>query len=353
MRIEGLETPALIVRESVLKKNMQKMTKLLEGSGVALRPHYKSHKCAEIARMQIEAGAVGMTCAKLSEAIDLADAGIEDILIANQIVDPKRISRLAALALDCRISVCVDDADNVAALSHAASAAGSEIGCLVEYEIGMRRCGVETHGEVLALAKQIESARGLRFEGIQAYAGHTSHEPMAEARERATERTAEDLAALISLLESEGIRVSTLSGGSTGTAAIKARGGLYTELQAGSYLFMDSTYAELGLGFENSLFILTTVLSVKDGLAVVDAGVKSCGVDQGMPKPYGFSAGELSACEEHFQISDPDKRFCVGDKLLLVPAHCCSTVNLYDKIYFVEDGRVSRRVAVSARGCSR
>ena len=352
MQIERIDTPALVIDRDKLEKNMLTMQRLTEEKGISLRPHYKSHKCAELARMQIEMGAVGMTCAKLSEAIDLADAGIEDILIANQIVDKKRIARVAELAKDCKLTLCVDDAHNVDELSAAATAAGSEIGVLVEYEIGMNRCGVATHKEVRALAEQITRAPGLRFEGLQAYAGHMSHEPDEAVRRKESERSGADLKRLIEELEADGITVRTLSGGSTGTSLIKAEDRLYTELQAGSYLFMDATYRHLGLPFLNSLFILTTVLSVKDGLAVVDAGVKSCGIDQGMPIPVGFTAERIEACEEHFQIFSPDKNFAVGDKVLLMPAHCCSTVNLYDKMYLVKDKKVSARLSVSARGLS-
>ena len=145
----------------------------------------------------------------------------------------------------------------------------------------------------------------------------------------------------------------TVSGGSTGTSIIKAVEGLYTELQAGSYLFMDATYHELGLPFAPSLFLLTTVVSVRDSLVVVDGGVKSCGVDQGMPLPVGFSVSKIVASEEHFQLHDPSEKFSVGDKICLMPAHCCSTVNLHDRIYLVDQGKVTDRYPVTARGCFR
>lgn len=353
MKLERLRTPALIVDEEAFGRNIEAMKALLEGSSLSLRPHYKSHKCAEIARMQIASGAIGITCAKLSEAEDLVDAGIEDVLIANQVVEESKISRLCQLAKDARITVCVDCAENIAALSRAAVAADATLYCLVEYDIGLQRCGVLTHSEVIDLARAVDAADGLVFDGVQAYAGQLSHEADSEKRRSETEARAKDLRALLSELEAAGLGARVLSGGSTGTSAIKAKEGLYTELQAGSYLFMDSTYAELDIPFENSLYILTTVLSVKDGLVVVDAGVKSCGVDQGMPRIYWDEAREISACEEHFQIFEPKKQYKVGDKLLLIPAHCCSTVNLYDKIYMVNKGRVVSRIAVSARGCSK
>jgi D-serine deaminase-like pyridoxal phosphate-dependent protein len=350
MRTEGIQTPALIVDEKIYDDNISAMQDLLEGKSLKLRPHYKSHKCAEIARQQIADGAIGMTCAKLDEAIDLCDSGIEDILIANQIVDKKKISRLASLALDCRLTVCVDSEENVQDINTAASLVGSTVHCLIEYEIGMERCGVSTKEEVAKLAEIISSCSNLVFDGIQAYAGHISHEVSFDERRELTEKNALKIKELISYLGERGIEVKTLSGGSTGTSLIKADMGLYTELQAGSYLFMDSTYRELDLPFKNSLFILATVVSVNDRLAVIDAGVKSCGIDQGMPECVGFSVSHIVASEEHLQLHNPSKKFKIGDKVLLIPGHCCSTVNLHEKLYFVRDNKVTRRVAVTARG---
>jgi len=353
MDIQYLETPALILCKKTLRKNMDAMKELLAGTGVALRPHYKTHKCAAIAHWQMENGAVGMTCAKLSEAEDLADSGIEDILIANQIVDPAKIRRLAELALKCRLTLCVDSADNISALSRAAETAGSTIYCLIEYDIGMERCGVTTGEEVLALARQIASSPNLVFEGLQAYAGHVSHIPDAETRRQMTAQNARRVKGVLALLRENGLEVRTVSGGSTGTAAIKAGEGLYTELQTGSYLFMDATYSLVDSPFENSLFVLSTVVSTREGLAVVDSGVKTCGVDQGMPSPVGFTADPIVASEEHFQLHNPTKELKVGDRVKLIPGHCCSTVNLHEWIYVVEDDRVVDRLPITARKCGK
>ena len=350
MNLKHLPTPALIVDERIFNQNAAQMKTLLKDSTLKLRPHYKSHKCAAIARMQMQNGAVGMTCAKLDEALDLADSGVENILIANQIVDKQKIARLAHLANACRLTVCVDDMGNVDDLEQAAALASSTVYCLVEYDIGMARCGVFHKEEVAALAEHIAGCPHLRFEGIQAYAGHVSHTVSLDERKVMTAGNYARVKELVSYLEEKGIAVNTVSGGSTGTSVIKAREGLFTELQAGSYLFMDATYAELGLPFQNSLFILTTVVSVSGDITVVDAGVKSCGVDQGMPVPLGFSVSRIVASEEHFQLHNPSKKFAVGDKILLVPAHCCSTVNLHDKIYLVNGDKVVDRFAVSARG---
>jgi len=186
LRIERLETPSLIVEERILLKNMETMKNLLKGSSLELRPHYKSHKCAAIAKWQIQNGAKGMTCAKLSEALDLADIGIEDILIANQIVEPKKITRLAQLAGDCHLTVCVDNLENIKALSAAAKLAGTVIHCLIEYDIGMDRCGVTEVEQVISLAEAIGCENHLHFSGIQAYAGHLSHMEDIEMRKQMT-----------------------------------------------------------------------------------------------------------------------------------------------------------------------
>lgn len=350
MTLDRLQTPALIVDKRVFEENMKTMKSLLEGKKMALRPHFKSHKCAAIAHMQMENGAKGMTCAKLSEAEDLADAGIEDILIANQVTDPRKISRLAHLAGDCRLTVCVDDAENIKALADAAKQAGTVIHCLIEFEIGMERCGVTEPEAVVNLAECICREESLHFAGIQAYAGHVSHMVTWEERKGYTEENRKKLADLLKLLEDKGMPAEILSGGSTGTSYIKAEDGLYTELQAGSYLFMDSTYADLNLPFKQSLYLLTTVVSAKEGLTVVDAGVKTCGVDQGMPKIQGATVGEIVASEEHFQLHGLSKQCKVGDRLLLIPGHCCSTVNLHDRIYLVEDGKVVDRIPITGRG---
>ena len=203
-----------------------------------------------------------------------------------------------------------------------------------------------------AIVRQHEGAdpASVVFDGIQAYAGHLSHaESLTERSERSKEN-ADKLRELIRYLQDNNVSVNTVSGGSTGTSVVKVKDNLYTELQAGSYLFMDATYDRLGLPFKPSLFILATVVSVSNGIAVVDAGVKSCGVDQGMPLPMGFTVSEVVASEEHFQLHNPSKELSVGEKVFLLPAHCCSTVNLHNHIFLIERERVIDRISVTARG---
>ena len=350
MHVSGISTPALILDVNILKANAEKMRQLLEGTRLQLRPHYKSHKCAALAAWQVRCGAIGMTCAKLSEADDLCDIGVEDILIANQIVQPAKVRKVAELAGNCRLTVCVDNVENIDALSQAAKSAGSTIHCLVEFDIGMERCGVVTKEDVLALAKHISQSENLVFDGLQAYAGHISHMEDLAVRKELTAANYKKLKELIAYLRENGIQVRTVSGGSTGTTQIKAKEGLYTELQAGSYLFMDATYRHLGLPFQNSLYLLTTVVSRREGLTVVDAGVKTCGVDQGMPAPEFGQVEKIVDSEEHFQLHGYTETPAVGEKLRLIPAHCCSTVNLHDKIYLVDGDTVIDRLPITARG---
>jgi len=352
MKVNQIDTPALIVDKAIFDENRETMKRLLGRTSMVLRPHYKSHKCPAIVKLQLADGAKGITCSKLTEAEDLADHGVEDILIANQIVQPEKLGRLAALAGRCRLTVCVDDGDNVLALAKAAAAAGTVIYCLVEYEIGMKRCGVETHAEVIELAKLIAAQPNLAFEGVQAYAGNMAHEKSLENRRAATAATEEDLAQLVSELVEAGLAPKEVSGGSTGTVETKPGDSVYTEMQCGSYIFMDRAYYELDLIFKNSLFLLTTVVSVKPDRIVTDGGVKSLGMDQGDPVFVGYEGYPIGMSEEHGQVAVPGHDCRIGDKTRYIPGHCCTTVNAHDKIYLVDGDEVVDIWQVISRGRS-
>lgn len=357
MKLNQLETPALVADLDIIEKNMETMKTILSGSILRLRPHFKSHKCAALAHKQMEMGAVGITCAKISEAEDLCDSGIDNILIANQIVDPEKIARLARLAGKCSLTVCADEERNLRMLSRAAESAGTVIHILVEYDIGMSRCGVTDPETYVKLARLAGNLPGLSYEGIQAYAGHVSHMLTSEERKAATDRNGEQIRSLVRLLEENGIAVNTISGGSTGTAVLKAAQGLYTELQAGSYFFMDATYGNLDIPFENSLFLIATVCSKREGLTVLDAGVKSLGMDQGNPLCLTMDGtrvlcDRMDINEEHLKLFGPQKNLAIGEKVLLIPGHCCSTVNLHDKIYLFRGGQIVDRLPVTSRGHS-
>lgn len=352
IKIENIETPALIIDMNMFEANQRKAQALVRTMNTQLRPHYKSHKSTAIAHKQIEAGAKGCTCAKLSEAEDLIMSGIQDVLIANQVVEPSKVARLGYLAGCCKLTVCVDEEENVLQLQRAAQAYGTTIYCLVEYEIGMKRCGVTKNEDVLALARKIDEQPNLVFEGIQSYAGHLSHESNTDIRKKEEVLAGEEkLAELVAFLKQNGISVKEISGASTGTMELRQPNTIYTEIQAGTYLFMDAAYDRVGVKFTHSLYVLTSVISADENRLVCDAGMKSHGVDQGNPVFVDFPEERVEMSEEHSAIYCPHS-YKVGDKILQIPGHCCTTMNLHDSVYLVRDGEVVDRIHIDSRGKS-
>lgn len=346
-----LLTPALVIDRAAMERNMARMDGLLEGTSMNLYPHYKSHKCPAIALLQTARGAKGITCAKLGEALDLADAGIRNIVIANQIVQREKLPVLARLANRCRLTVCADDAQNVRDLEAAMTDAGEgKLHVLVEYDVGMNRCGVSTYEEFLALAKLIQAQPHLVFEGIQAYAGHLSHAEDAQMRFADVQRIEADVAALKAFCQKNGVEVAEICGGSTGFAHEKPKDTVYTQVQFGSYLFLDRSFQPLELAFEQALFVQTTVLTVKPDRVVVDCGVKSMTMDQYPPYFPAFPGAELSFSEEHTTILVANSDLKPGDHLLYVPGHCCTTINTFDKVYVAENGIVTDCWDITSRG---
>ena len=346
-----LLTPALVIDRAAMERNMARMDGLLEGTSMNLYPHYKSHKCPAVARLQMARGAKGITCAKLGEALDLAEAGINNIVIANQIVQREKLPVLARLAHKCRLTVCVDNEQNVLDLQAAMADAGDGLlHILVEYDVGMNRCGVSTHEEFLALAKLIQGQSQLVFVGIQAYAGQLSHEENAEKRFADVQRIEADVAALKAFCEKNGVKVTEICGGSTGFAHEKPKNTVYTQVQFGSYLFLDRSFQPLELQFEQALFVQTTVLSAKEDRVVVDCGVKTMTMDQYPPYFPAFPGAQLNFSEEHTTIPVRDHGLVPGDKLLYVPGHCCTTINTFDKVYVAEKGVVTDCWDITSRG---
>ncbi len=352
MELAHVQTPALILDLDVFDENARIMENYVAGTKMALRPHYKSHKCTAIAHRQIAAGANGICCAKLSEAEDLANAGIEDILIANQITDPAKIVRLATLAASCLLTVAVDNAKNIADLETAAAFQHATIHCLVEYEIGMNRCGVQTPEEVYALVQEIEKRPHLIFEGIQAYAGNLAHEADEMIRKQESDKVEQRLRELLDFLVNKGVLVKEVSGVSTGTIGFRPHDTVYTEVQPGSYLFMDAAYNQLHLPFKNALFVLSKVISANNRQVVCDAGMKTVSVDQGSPALKGYPQAVLSMSEEHITVSAAECPAEVGNLLFVIPSHCCTTVNLHDHLILYRGNKVMDKVPVTSRGKS-
>lgn len=351
--IDQIETPALLIDLDKLEKNIRLLSDFFKNAPWKLAPHFKTHKCPMIARMQLAAGASAITCAKLSEAEVLCEAGVPEIVIANQIVDTAKVYRLAALAGRTKLAVCVDNAQNIAELSQAALVYDSTVHVLVEVEAGMHRCGVETKEEALALVRQITASKNLKFYGLQVYAGQLSHEPDESVRSRGIQDVRAKAIEVKEYLEQNGLAVCNICGDGTGTFSLLGSDSIWTQIQAGSYVFMDTVYDKLNLGFENALTVLTTVIHKRPGLAVTDAGLKVCGVDQGLPTVKDHESLGIVLNEEHGKIADTGDELRYLQKLEYIPAHCCSTVNLHDEFYCVRGGLLAAVWPISGRGKSR
>ncbi len=307
-------------------------------------------------------GAVGLCCQKVSEAEVFVRGGIHDILVSNQIRDPLKIDRLARLPkLGARILVCVDDIDNVADLSAAASRHGTLIECLVEIDCGSGRCGVTTPQAAVLISKAIATAPSLKFSGIQAYQGAMQHLESYAARKEKLDSAIVQVKLIVERLTAEGLAPDLVSGGGTGSYYFESASGIFNELQCGSYAFMDADYGRIldktgnriDQGeWENALFILTQVMShANPAHAVVDAGLKVQSVDSGLPVIYGRQDIKYIKCsDEHGVISDPSGALKIGQKLRLVPGHCDPTANLHDWYVGVRNGKVETVWPVSARG---
>ena len=353
---EAIDTPALLLDHDMLTRNIAAMATFAAGGPAKLRPHAKTHKCVEIARLQLQAGAVGITCAKVGEAEALADGGIEDVLIANQVIGPIKIDRLVALAKRCRVTVAVDDPGNVGELSAAAAAAGVTVRCYVEVDVGMGRCGVADGAAALELARLVDTAPGLVFAGLQTYEGHLQNVVPFEERVALAERDMRRALAAKEVVEASGLHVAEVSGCGTGTHMVTGRLPWMTELQCGSYATMDAQYRAVGgTDFENALTVLVMVISrPRPDVAVIDAGLKAVTPEFGDPTVLVDGASWLDFSEEHGELAldGAARDLRVGDKIELVPRHGCTTINLYDRFHVVQDGRLRDVWAVAARGRS-
>ncbi|HIE30332.1 TPA: DSD1 family PLP-dependent enzyme [Candidatus Poribacteria bacterium] len=356
--INEIDTPALLLDLDILEANIAKMADFFKGVKAELRPHVKTHKTPIISHKQIEAGAIGMTCAKLSEAEVMVYSGIRDILIANQIVGRQKIARLVNLAKHADMMVAVDNPQNVDDLSAAAMTKGVILRILIEVDTGLNRCGVETGEAVLNLAQQISQADGLSFAGLMGYEGHCVMIQNRAERERETLKSVQILVDMKHLLEENGFPVEIMSGGGTGTYDITGSHTEMTEIQAGSYATMDTQYRSIeGIGdtFDCALSILTTVISCpQPDRIVTDAGMKVMTQEFEPPQPKNIIGLELvSLSEEHGKFkADASVNLKVGDKFGILPTHGCTTINLHDKFYCVRNGKLECVWEISARGKS-
>lgn len=351
-RLEEVDTPALVLDLDVFEKNQATLFALVRDR-VRVRPHAKTHKCPDVGRRQVALGAVGMCCQKVSEAEAMVEGGIADVLVTNEIVGARKLERLAALSKRARLGVCVDHAEQVAALGRT----GASLDVYVEVDVGMRRCGVPPGEPVVQLARQIKGFKNLRFAGLQAYQGRAQHFRSMEERHAAIELAAQHVVHTKKLLQQGNIDCPRVTGAGSGTFMLEVETGVWDEIQPGSYAFMDADYAKNEWAaplprFGHALFVLTTVMSrPSDRVAIVDAGLKASSVDSGMPGVWQKDLQYTKASDEHGWVEGGQVP-PLGDKLLLVPGHCDPTINLYDWYVCVRKGMVEELWPITARGAS-
>lgn len=358
-----IQTPCLILDLDALERNVKKMGDYAKAHNMRHRSHGKMHKSVDVQNLQEElGGAIGVCCQKVSEAEVFVRGGIKDVLVSNQVRNPAKIERLANLPkLGATITVCVDDVDNVAELSAAATKAGTELNCYIEIDCGAGRCGVTTTEAVVEIAKAIDAAENLKFTGIQAYQGAMQHMDSFSDRKAKTQIAIDQVQEAIDALTEIGLKPEFVSGGGTGSYYFESNSGVFNELQCGSYAFMDADYGRIldedgnridAGEWENALFILTSVMShAKTDKAIVDAGLKAQSVDSGLPFIYGRDDVEYIKCsDEHGVVSDPNGVLEINEKLKLVPGHCDPTCNVHDFYIGVRNGKVETVWPVSARG---
>ena len=361
MREDEIDTPALILDLDAFEYNLDHMAALLAPTGVKLRAHAKTHKSPVIAKLQMARGAVGQCVQKVGEAEILAWGGIPDILVSNEVVGAAKLARLCALSRIAKVAVCVDDGAQIAAIESAAADAGIRMSVLVEIDVGAGRAGVDAGPDAVALAQRIAASKHLIFGGLQAYQGSAQHKRTVGERRTLIGAAIDASRRTVEQLKQQGLDCLIVGGAGTGSFQIEASSGVYTEMQAGSYVFMDADYArnldENGVPvstFRHSLFVLSTVMSAsRPGVAVLDAGHKAVSIDSGMPTVWQRpDVRYVSASDEHGKLDIGSETIApkLGEKLRLVPGHCDPTVDRFDWFVGVRKGRVECLWPVAARG---
>ena len=367
--VAAIDTPSLVIDLDAMDRNLARMAAFASEHGLRLRPHAKMHKSAELAQLQMAHGAVGVCVQKTDEALALANAGVRDIYISNEVIAAPKLLRLAQAVRDLptRFSIAVDSALGVTRLAQAFHAAGvdapASLDVLVEIDVGQGRCGVAPGASAVALVQAMAAFPALRFAGLQAYHGGAQHRRTAAERASAMAEATRAVQATCEALQSAGFPVPLVTGAGTGTFSLEASSGVWGELQAGSYLFMDTDYASNEATpsapvFEHALFVKSQVMSLNAAHAVCDAGHKSHAVDSGMPSvwfPPGLNYS--NGGDEHgvLRAEGAAPLPALGEVVWLVPGHCDPTVNLHDFMVGVRGGlaagQVERIVRVDARGC--
>ena len=358
-----IDTPALVIDLDAMERNLARMAAFAVQHGVKLRPHAKMHKSAALAKLQMAHGAVGVCVQKTSEAEALAALGVNDIYISNEVVSPFKLRRVAVLAreleaLGGQLAIAVDSAQGLRRLAQALHGQHCVIRVFIEIDVGHGRCGLTPGAAAVPLATEIARHAALKFGGLQAYHGRAQHFRTAAERREAVARVVAQVETTQAALQAAGHAVPLVTGAGTGTFAWEAASGVYGELQAGSYLFMDRDYADNEPDpaqpvFEHALFVKSQVMSVSASHAVVDAGHKSHAIDSGLPAVHGLALDYANGGDEHGILRGAVLP-ALGDTVWLIPGHCDPTVNLHDHMLGVrgglQHGTVEQLIKVDARG---
>ena len=372
--VGAIDTPALVIDLDAMDRNIARMAAFAQSHGVRWRPHAKMHKCAALAQRLVAAGAIGACVQKTAEAEALAQRGVADLYISNEVVAPAKLARVAALARTLRarggrLAIAVDHAEGVARLAQALTGEHDAIDVFVEIDVGQGRCGVPPGPAAAVLAGLVAAQPALRFAGLQAYHGGAQHLRGADARRSAIAAVLAKVRATLDACRSAGIAVPLVTGAGTGSMVHEAASGVYGELQSGSFLFMDADYGANEAdaaqpAFEHALFLKSQVVSVCATHAVCDAGHKSHAIDSGLPwvhRPGGGSPWRYANGGDEHGILRPagagTRVPAIGKMLWLIPGHCDPTVNLHGSMVGVrgglQDGRVAELLCVDARGALR
>ncbi len=376
--VSSIDTPALVIDLDAMERNLARMQAFADAQGIKLRPHAKMHKSAWLAQQQMQAGAVGVCVQKVSEAQALAALGVSDIYISNVVPSLSKCEHFAQIlcrlpaqnASKIRLAIAVDSLQGIRALAQAmrTHASGYSVRVFIEIDAGQARCGVGPGAAAVPLAQEIAQCAQLEFAGLQAYHGKAQHLRNAAEREAAIASVVRDVQATKRALESVGFAVPLVTGAGTGSFIHETASGVFGELQAGSYLFMDADYAANEIDptapqFEHALFVKSQVISrhtsAVDNRAVIDAGHKSHAIDSGLPKVWAGHGADwqfFNGGDEHGILRGtalPE----IGDTVWLIPGHCDPTVNLHDAMVGVRgglaQGHVERIIMVDTRGCVR
>ena len=348
--IDDLPSPALLVDADRFEANVAAAERLFAGTGTRLRPHVKTHRCSGLALRQLGGAAHGVTCATVGEAEAMVAAGIDDVLVASEVVSPEKLTRLAALARSARVTVAVDAEEGVRRLSEAATDADAEVGALVDVDVGLHRCGVPTPEAAVALARAVDAAPGLRLDGLMGYEGRLRAAD-SERPDRLDE-VATTLAKAAAAVREAGLPVETVSSAGTSTLREALADPEVTEIQAGTYALWEDDLDGLDLPFAPALSILATVIATAPGRVVLDAGRKEIACDYGPPECLA-PAGTLTAIhEEHTVLRWEASLPPLGGRVRLRPLHVRLTCNLHNHLWLVRGDEVEERLPIDARGRS-